>query len=131
MVTKLNNVYRCAICGNVVEVINVGGGTLVCCGQPMILETENFDQPELNSTHLPVAENDESGTMVTVGAEPHPMSSKHHLQWIGITVNDGHVAKHYLGPHQPPQAFFFVPLSNITTLRAYCNLHGLWETKLQ
>jgi desulfoferrodoxin-like iron-binding protein len=27
--------YRCNICGNEVEVTKVGGGELVCCGQPM------------------------------------------------------------------------------------------------
>jgi superoxide reductase len=35
--TKVKEVYRCNICGNVVEVIEAGGGALVCCGQDMEL----------------------------------------------------------------------------------------------
>ncbi|MGQ9543623.1 MAG: desulfoferrodoxin FeS4 iron-binding domain-containing protein [Candidatus Bathyarchaeia archaeon] len=36
-VKKVDEKYRCKICGNEVIVIKVGGGTLVCCGQPMEL----------------------------------------------------------------------------------------------
>jgi len=37
-VKKVGEVYRCEICGNVVQVLEVGGGELVCCGEPMVLE---------------------------------------------------------------------------------------------
>ena len=36
-VSKLGEKFKCNVCGNVVEVINVGGGTLVCCGKEMQL----------------------------------------------------------------------------------------------
>jgi len=39
-VRSIGEVYRCDICGNVVEVIEVGGGELVCCGQPMTQEED-------------------------------------------------------------------------------------------
>jgi desulfoferrodoxin-like iron-binding protein len=35
--TKEKEIYRCEICGNVVEVLEAGGGQLVCCGKPMKL----------------------------------------------------------------------------------------------
>jgi len=35
--TEEGQVYVCEICGNRVEVIESGAGTLVCCGQPMTL----------------------------------------------------------------------------------------------
>lgn len=35
--TKKKEVYKCEICGNIVEVVHEGAGTLVCCGQPMKL----------------------------------------------------------------------------------------------
>ena len=38
--TKVNEVYKCDICGNVVKVTNAGAGELVCCGQPMVLQEE-------------------------------------------------------------------------------------------
>ncbi len=39
-VKNKDEVYRCEICGNVVKVEEVGGGELVCCGQPMDLIEE-------------------------------------------------------------------------------------------
>ncbi len=39
-VTETGQVFKCEICGNVVEVKEVGGGELVCCGQPMVLVQE-------------------------------------------------------------------------------------------
>jgi len=37
---KKGEVYRCSICGNVVEVLQGGKGQLVCCGEPMELLDE-------------------------------------------------------------------------------------------
>ena len=34
-VERFGEVFGCNICGNKVEVIEVGGGTLVCCGKEM------------------------------------------------------------------------------------------------
>jgi len=34
-VKKVGEVFKCEICGNIVKVEKVGGGELVCCGQPM------------------------------------------------------------------------------------------------
>ena len=34
-VEKIDEQYKCDICGNEVKVTKVGGGELVCCGQPM------------------------------------------------------------------------------------------------
>ena len=34
-VEKIGEKYFCEACGNVVEVLEAGGGTLVCCGQDM------------------------------------------------------------------------------------------------
>lgn len=36
-VTQEGEVFECGICGNVVEVKEVGGGELICCGEPMTL----------------------------------------------------------------------------------------------
>jgi len=36
-VAKIGEKYHCNVCGNEVEVLTVGGGTLVCCGQDMEL----------------------------------------------------------------------------------------------
>ena len=42
-VRRIGEVLRCEICGNVVEVKEVGGGEVICCGEPMLIE-EDEDQ---------------------------------------------------------------------------------------
>jgi len=39
--TKVREIYKCNICGNIVEVLHAGVGELVCCGEPMELMKEN------------------------------------------------------------------------------------------
>lgn len=34
-------IYRCSVCGNIVEVLHVGGGTLICCGKPIVFTSQN------------------------------------------------------------------------------------------
>ncbi|MEM2135451.1 MAG: desulfoferrodoxin FeS4 iron-binding domain-containing protein [Candidatus Jordarchaeaceae archaeon] len=38
--TKVGEIYYCTICGNKVQVLQAGKGTLVCCGQQMILQKQ-------------------------------------------------------------------------------------------
>ncbi|MHA2426748.1 MAG: desulfoferrodoxin FeS4 iron-binding domain-containing protein, partial [Candidatus Hermodarchaeia archaeon] len=38
--TELLQIYKCEVCGNIVEVLHAGAGTLVCCGQSMRLMEE-------------------------------------------------------------------------------------------
>lgn len=37
-VEKVGEIFICEICGNIVEVKEVGGGELFCCGKPMVLK---------------------------------------------------------------------------------------------
>ncbi|NYT03750.1 MAG: desulfoferrodoxin FeS4 iron-binding domain-containing protein [Candidatus Methanofastidiosa archaeon] len=37
-VKEVGEIYKCEICGNIVEVLEVGGGELICCGEPMVLQ---------------------------------------------------------------------------------------------
>ena len=118
--TQKGEVYRCEICGNIVEVVHEAGGELVCCGQPMKLMKENTEEASIEK-HIPVIK----GNKVFVGSVEHPMEEKHYIEWIEAT--DGkQVSKVFLKPGQKPEAeFCFKPKS----ARAYCNLHGLWKSK--
>ncbi len=124
--TKLNEVYKCNICGNIVELVHAGAGELVCCGQPMELKKEK-DTDEGNEKHVPVIEKTEKGVKVKVGSVPHPMEDAHHIEWIEV-VADGKVYRKYLKPNQAPEAEFCIKAENISA-REYCNLHGLWKSK--
>lgn len=119
-------VYKCEVCGNVVEVLVGGKGQLVCCNQPMKLMKENTVDASYEK-HVPVIEKTPEGIKVKVGSAPHPMEEKHYIQWIELIV-DGKVYRQFLSPGMTPEATF--PITGETvTAREYCNLHGLWKAQ--
>jgi superoxide reductase len=124
MAEKLE-VYKCELCGNIVEVLHGGEGELVCCGQPMVLQKENTVDAA-KEKHVPVVEKSADGVKVKVGGVPHPMEEKHFIEWIEIIAN-GKAYRQFLNPGDVPEALFKVDADAVTTARAYCNLHGLWK----
>jgi superoxide reductase len=126
--TQRLQVYKCEICGNVVEVLHEGEGELVCCGKPMKLMTENTVDAA-KEKHVPVIEKtDREGIIVKVGAVPHPMEEKHYIEWIEV-IADGKAYRKFLKPGQNPEALFEVSTTEGITVREYCNIHGLWMAK--
>jgi len=123
--TELKQVYKCNVCGNIVEVLHAGAGELVCCGQPMQLLQENTVDAATEK-HVPVVEKTENGIKVKVGSEPHPMEEKHYIEWIEV-IADGRIYRKFLSPGDAPEAEFQITAENITA-REYCNLHGLWKS---
>ena len=123
MAEKLQ-VYKCELCGNIVEVLHGGAGELVCCGQPMKLIVENTVDAA-REKHVPVVEKTADGIQVTVGSVAHPMDEKHYIEWIQVIV-DGISYRKFLSPGGPPEAAFKISGDTIT-VREYCNLHGLWK----
>lgn len=126
MVEQLQ-VYKCDICGNIIEVLNAGPGQLVCCGQPMILMTEKTKDQGMEK-HLPVAEGTTQGVKVKVGSIPHPMQEEHYIQWIEVVESCGKVHRRYLKAGDVPEAVFHV-CCDLDEVRSYCNLHGHWGSK--
>lgn len=123
MTSKLE-VYKCEVCGNIVEVLHAGGGELVCCGQPMKLMTENTVDAA-KEKHVPVVEKVDGGFKVAVGSVAHPMEEKHFIEWIEI-IADGTAYRKFLKPGETPEAVFKIDAASVTA-REYCNLHGLWK----
>ena len=127
--TEKNEIYKCNICGNVVEVLTVGGGELVCCGKPMELMKEKAHE-EGEEKHLPVVEKEGNKITVKVGSVPHPMTEEHYIEWIEIQMSDvGRIGKKYLKPGDVPEIEFH-GRGDKFRIRAYCNLHGVWETEI-
>jgi superoxide reductase len=117
-------IYKCEVCGNIVEVLHGGQGELVCCGQPMTkLIANTVDAAK--EKHVPVIEKIEGGVIVKVGDVAHPMESKHWIEWVEI-IADGQTHRQYLNPGDAPEATFNVAADQITA-REYCNIHGLWK----
>ena len=123
MTTKLQ-VYKCGVCGNIVNVLHVGGGELTCCGQPMNLLTENTTDAA-QEKHVPVVEKTATGYKVKVGSVDHPMEESHLIQWIELLA-DGKSYIQFLNPGDKPEAEFNVQ-AETATAREHCNLHGLWK----
>ncbi|MDO5554613.1 MAG: desulfoferrodoxin [Planctomycetia bacterium] len=122
--TKVREIYVCSVCGNTVEVIAAGGGTLVCCGQPMNLQAENT-QDASREKHVPVATRQEGKVHVVVGSVAHPMEANHYIEWIEF-IQGNHVCRRQLHPGEAPEAVFCAT-DEPFTVRAFCNLHGLWS----
>ena len=121
MVEKRGEIYKCEVCGNIVEVLYSGGGPLICCGKPMILVKENADDKVSKEKHVPII----SGKKVNVGSIPHPMEDGHHIMWIEAESENNETARIFLSPGMMPEATFSF---KVKSARAYCNLHGLWKS---
>jgi superoxide reductase len=122
--TKLNQIYKCNICGNIVTVLHPGAGELVCCGQPMELLVEKTKDEGLEK-HVPVIEKTKTGLKIKIGSIPHPMIKEHFIEWVEIIAN-GKVYRQFLKPKDKPEAEFNISAKKIIA-REYCNIHGLWK----
>lgn len=125
MATERLQVYKCEICGNIVEVVHTGGGTLVCCGQDMTLLKEGAVDAATEK-HVPVIEKVDGGIKVTIGSVPHPMEEKHYIEWIEV-IADGKAYRQFLKPGDTPEAVFQIETDSVVA-REYCNVHGLWKS---
>ena len=122
--TERLQVYKCELCGNIVEVLHVGEGELVCCGEPMKLLKEN-SVDAVKEKHVPVIEKVAGGVKVKVGGVPHPMEEKHYIEWIEL-IADGKAYRQFLNPGGAPEAFFPIQAEKLTA-RELCNIHGMWK----
>ena len=122
--TQRLQIYKCAPCGNIVEVLHEGAGELVCCGQAMTLLVENTVDAA-REKHVPVIEKTPGGVKVRVGSVPHPMEEKHYIEWIEL-IADGKAYRQFLKPGDRPEAEFAVQAARLSA-REHCNLHGLWK----
>jgi len=124
--TKLREIYKCNVCGNIVEILHAGVGELVCCDEPMEKMEEKTKDSSIEK-HVPYIEKTSSGVLVKIGQnEMHPMEEKHYIEWIQI-IADGASYRKFLKPGDKPQALFEIKADNINA-REYCNIHGLWKS---
>ena len=123
--TKKLEIYKCNICGNIVEILHMGAGQLICCGQPMVLLPIKT-QEEGREKHVPVIEKTKKGIKVKVGSIAHPMEEKHYIEFIEVFTGDRIVRK-FLKPNDMPEAEFQEFDTNARA-RELCTIHGLWSS---
>ncbi|MFQ6060806.1 MAG: desulfoferrodoxin [Thermoplasmata archaeon] len=124
--TERLEIYKCEVCGNIVEVLHSGVGELVCCGQPMKLIEPRTASEEGKEKHVPIIERTEKGVIVKVGSTPHPMEEKHYVEWIQA-LTEKNVLRKFLAPGEEPKAEFRTT-EEIVRVREYCNIHLLWTS---
>lgn len=122
--TEVRQVYKCEICGNMVEVMHKAGGSLVCCNKPMTLLVENTVDAAVEK-HAPVIEKIQGGVIVKIGEVEHPMLEEHHIEWIEAHAANK-VYRKCLKVGEKPEAIFKVD-EEVLFAREYCNIHGLWK----
>ena len=116
-------IYKCALCGIILEVLEPTEGILTCCGSHMtLLDEQTADMA--TEKHVPVIEKIDGGYKVTVGSTIHPMTEEHYIQWIELIAGEK-VYRQFLKPTDKPEAVFNIDAENVTA-RELCNLHGLW-----
>jgi len=123
---KQLEVYKCEICGNIVEVLHSGAAPLVCCNQKMKLMEENTVDAA-KEKHVPVIEMGDGKITVRVGSVAHPMEEAHFIEWIELLA-DGKAYRQFLHPGEKPEAVFPISAQKVTA-REYCNLHGHWKAE--
>ena len=123
--TEKLQIYKCKVCGIVVEVLDHGAGKMICCNEEMqLLEAKTEDATK--EKHVPWIQTTADGIKVTVGkAALHPMEEKHYIQWIEI-LDGAKAYRQFLSPGQSPEAFFEDAGGKIVA-REFCNIHGLWQ----
>ncbi len=128
MTNKLE-LYRCNVCGNIVEVVISGQGELVCCGENMEKLTPKT-QDEMKEKHVPVFETTENGVIVKIGEFPHPMEEEHHIQFVEVISGDNkYVKRKYFMAGDEPILKIKCDCKNGLSAIEYCNIHGLWANK--
>lgn len=124
---KTHEIYKCNLCGNLMEVLHDGAGEFVCCGKPMTRLAENTVDAS-KEKHIPVVEKTADGILVKVGSVPHPMEEKHFIEMIEV-ISETRVWRCHLKPGEKPEAAFCGKGGKLI-VREYCNLHGLWKTEI-
>ena len=122
--TERLELYRCEICGNIVQVMHEGIGELVCCNQPMKkLEIHLKHEEMLGEKHIPVFVGDKE---IQVGSIPHPMLPEHHIEFIEcFSADKKHIEIKFLSPNEEPK-MQLIKNENYAGAFEYCNIHGLW-----
>ena len=126
--TKVNEIYKCDICGNIVEVLHEGADALVCCEQPMKLQTENTVEAATEK-HIPVVDVTNNQVHVKVGEVEHPSEEKHFIEFIEVITNKRVYRRDLVAGSKPEAKFMLRASENVESVRAYCNLHGLWKSE--
>lgn len=122
--------YICKHCGNMIGMIQSSGVNVVCCGDPMTELKPNTVEAS-QEKHLPVVTIEGNIVKVKVGSVEHPMTEEHHIAWIYLETEQGGQRKKLAVGSKPEAEFALAGVDKVIGVYEYCNLHGLWLTKVE
>jgi superoxide reductase len=126
MSLERSQIYSCADCDALLEVVKGADCELDCCGGTKVELLVEKTADSATEKHVPIIEKVDGGYKVIVGSTLHPMQDDHLIEWIELVVDDA-VYRQYLKPGQEPIAEFKAPAGSVVYAREHCNLHGLWK----
>lgn len=118
-------IYKCELCGNIVELIEASGVPVMCCGEDMTEMAANTTDGAVEK-HVPVVETDGNTVRVKIGETDHPMADAHYIQWVAIETTCGYQRKSLKPGDKPEACFALCEGEKVKAAYAYCNLHELW-----
>lgn len=121
------NFYKCSICGNIIELVEGDNTKITCCGKPVEHLMSNMVDASIEK-HVPVYDKVEDEIVVRVGEVEHPMDKAHYIMWVAQVIGN-RVTRVQLYPEQSTVTRF--PYIKNSIIYAYCNIHGLWSTKVK
>lgn len=122
MTVKLQ-IYKCNICGNLVQVLQEGDGNLICCGEEMKLMGIQYDTSEVGEKHTPKVELKDGKKFVNVIG--HPMTDEHYIQFIETFSKDkNELHLKFFKSNEVPE--MESKLDGEFNSIEYCNIHHLW-----
>lgn len=126
--TEKLELYKCNICGNIIEVIHPGASQLVCCSIPMEKLHEQSTDDNMQEKHVPIVSFEGENKTVRVGSIPHPMEENHYIIFIEtISPDKKYLKRKYLSYNEEPKAELNKECNyDNFTARELCNIHGLW-----
>ena len=117
-------IYKCEICGNLIQILQEGGGHPVCCGEEMKLERIQYDQDELGEKHTPKTNEKDGKRYVNVIG--HPMNQEHYIQFMeSFTPDKKELHLKFFAPGETPEIDISHMPGNVNSIE-YCNIHRLW-----
>ncbi len=129
MSIEKRSIYKCELCGKVVEILEAGGNPeTICCGQPLTLLVAGVTDAS-KEKHVPVVERSATSLTIKVGSVAHPMTPEHHIVLIEVLTAEKVCRREFGASDTVAEATFPIPAEVKVTVREYCNLHGLWQVE--
>lgn len=124
---KKKSVYKCDVCGNVIESLWNGNVAVSCCGKEMREMIPNTVDAA-KEKHVPVIQRNGSIVTVKVGDVAHPMTKEHYILFVELIAGDKVLRHDFVEGDTKAEAIFHVEENVPLIAREYCNLHGFWST---